>query len=193
MPVTTPKLPPPPRSPQKRSAFSSLLARTSRAVGGDDVHADDVVRRPAPAPRQVAEPAAQREPRDAGERDEAEDGRRARAPASRDPRRRAGSPPARARSVCCGSTHTPRMSDMSSISAPSAAARPAMLCPPPLMQSRRSCSRANCTHAITSAMPRQRATTAGLRSIMRSRRFASPRSRRRPARAPARGGAPSSR
>ena len=36
----------------------------------------------------------------------------------------------------CGSTHTPRMSDMSSISAPSAVARPAMLCPPPLMQSR---------------------------------------------------------
>ena len=31
MPVTTPKLPPPPRSPQNRSGFSSSLARTSRA------------------------------------------------------------------------------------------------------------------------------------------------------------------
>ena len=41
-----------------------------------------------------------------------------------------------------------------------------MLCPPPLMQSRSSCSRANCTHAITSAVPRQRTTSAGVLSIM---------------------------
>ncbi len=74
MPVTTPKFPPPPRSPQNRSAFSSPLARTSRPVGGHDVHPDDVVRRPAPTPRQVAEPTAQGESGDAGERDEAEDG-----------------------------------------------------------------------------------------------------------------------
>src|SRR5262245_61653937 len=65
-----------------------------------------------------------------------------------------------------GSTHTPRISDMSSMSAPSATARPAMLCPPPLMQSRRPCSRANRTHSITSDVPRQRTTAAGRRSIM---------------------------
>ena len=59
-------------APRRGPAFSSLLARTSRAVGGHHVHPDDVVRRPAPAPRQVAEPAAQGESGDAGERDETE-------------------------------------------------------------------------------------------------------------------------
>ena len=42
--VTMPKLPPPPRSPQNRSAFDSGLAVTS-AVGGDDVGREQVVER----------------------------------------------------------------------------------------------------------------------------------------------------
>lgn len=44
--------------------------------------------------------------------------------------------------------------------------RPAMLCPPPLMQSKRSCSRANLTQWMTSALPMHRTTNAGCLSIM---------------------------
>ena len=78
-----------------------------------------------------------------------------------------------------GSTHTPRISDMSSISAPSAVASPAMLCPPPFMQSSRSLARANCTPR--SRLPRrgsgQPRRAAGRSS--RSRQFGIRRSRRR--------------
>ena len=125
-----------PQPPEEVSVF--VAARTHQScVGGHDVHPDNVVRRPAPTPGQVAEATAQSEACDAGERDETEDGGESRAPAFRDPRRRADNQPAHGRPFLPASTHTPRISDMSSISAPSAVARPAMLCPPPLMQSRR--------------------------------------------------------
>ncbi len=74
MPVTTPKLPPPPRKPQKRSGFSSLCRADQACLGGDEVHADHVVHRPCPAPREVAEAAAEGESGDPGHRDEPEDG-----------------------------------------------------------------------------------------------------------------------
>ena len=73
--VTTPKLPPPPRIAQNRSAFSSRLARPDLAVGGDDLDLLEVVDRPAEAARQVAEAAAEREAGDADLGDEAEHGR----------------------------------------------------------------------------------------------------------------------
>ncbi len=63
--VTTPKLPPPPRSAQKRSAFSSRLAVRISAVRGDDLDLLEVVRRPAEATRQVTQPAAERQAGDA--------------------------------------------------------------------------------------------------------------------------------
>ncbi len=75
--VTMPKLPPPPRSAQKSSGFSSALARTMLALGGHDLDRGEVVAGPAEAARQVAEAAAEREPGDAGRRDEAEHRREA--------------------------------------------------------------------------------------------------------------------
>ena len=48
--VTTPKLPPPPRRPQNRSAFSVALARTSFARREDHVGGDEVVDRQAVRP-----------------------------------------------------------------------------------------------------------------------------------------------
>ncbi len=60
--VTTPKLPPPPRSAQNRSGCSSALAVTKRAVGEHHVGREQVVdRQPVPA-GQIADPAAQGSP-----------------------------------------------------------------------------------------------------------------------------------
>ena len=53
--VTTPKLPPPPRTPQKRSGFSSALACSEPAVGGDDVDRLEIVEREAESSRDAAE------------------------------------------------------------------------------------------------------------------------------------------
>ena len=66
----------PAATPQPPEEIRVLVAARPHqpCVGGHDVHPDDVVRRPAPTPRQVAEPAAQGESRDAGQRDEPEDG-----------------------------------------------------------------------------------------------------------------------
>ena len=64
--MTTPKLPPPPRIAQKRSGFSSALARDDAAVGQHDVRLEQVVDREAALARQVAEAAAEGEAADAG-------------------------------------------------------------------------------------------------------------------------------
>ena len=69
--VTTPKFPPPPRSAQKRSSFSSSLADERLPIGRDDLGRDEVVAREAVAPRQVADAAAEREPAHTGGRDDA--------------------------------------------------------------------------------------------------------------------------
>ena len=94
--MTTPKLPPPPRSAQKRSGFSSALARTLLAVGEHDLGREQVVDREPELAGQVAEPAAERQPADAGGRDDPARGReavlagRARRPRPRCSRRRRG-------------------------------------------------------------------------------------------------------
>ena len=83
---------------------------------------------------------------------------------------------------------------MSSISPPSHTASPAMLWPPPLIDSGRPCSRAARTQATTSAVPRHahdHAPAAGRSS--RSRSIAPRRMPDRPARAPGRARAPSKR
>ena len=83
--VTTPKLPPPPRSAQNRSGFSSVDARTMRESAVTTSAATQVV---AGEPGLLGEPAdaaAERESRDAGVADEAAGGRQPVLPAS--PRR----------------------------------------------------------------------------------------------------------
>ena len=164
--VATPKLPPPPRSPQNRSLCSRSDARSDLAVGGDEIDRRDVVAGPAEAARQVAETAAERQPRAAGGRDEPEHGREpVQLRLAVDVAEQAAGLRAR-HAFAPGSTHTPRISDMSSISPPSQTARPAMLWPPPLIDSGRPCSRAALTPAMTSATPRQRTMSAGRRSII---------------------------
>ena len=49
---------------------------------------------------------------------------------------------------------------------PSLTAVPATLCPPPRTETGSPCSRANATAAITSALPVQRTTSAGRRSMI---------------------------
>jgi hypothetical protein len=62
---------PTPQPPEKVRVL--VVARAYRScVGGHDVHGENVVRRPAPTSRQVAESAAQGESCNAGQRDEAE-------------------------------------------------------------------------------------------------------------------------
>ena len=68
-----PKLPPPPRSPQKRSGFSSCARAQQLAVDGDDVGGHQVVDGRAVAAHQPADAAAEREAGDAGVRDDAAD------------------------------------------------------------------------------------------------------------------------
>jgi len=63
-----------------------------------------------------------------------------------------------------GSTLTDLMPDRSSISAPSATAKPAAECPPPRMLTGRPCSRAKRTAVMTSPASAARAISAGRRS-----------------------------
>ena len=67
VPATTPQ------TPEKVSVL--VVARVHQpCVGSYDIHPHNVVRRPAPTPRQVSEPAAQGESRNTGERNETENG-----------------------------------------------------------------------------------------------------------------------
>ena len=63
--TTTPKLPPPPRSAQKRSGCSCLRRGQQLAIGGDDPCADQVVDREAVPAHHPADTAAQGETADA--------------------------------------------------------------------------------------------------------------------------------
>ena len=69
--MTTPKLPPPPRRAQKRSAFSVLVGRDEAAVGQDDVGLEQVVDREPELAGQVADAAAEGDAADAGGGDDA--------------------------------------------------------------------------------------------------------------------------
>ena len=64
--VTTPKLPPPPRSPQKSSGSVGLVDTQPLAVGGDQLERRDVVAREPELAGEPAHPAAERQPADAG-------------------------------------------------------------------------------------------------------------------------------
>ena len=66
----------------------------------------------------------------------------------------------------CGSTRTDFMFDRSIMTPPSQTALPAMLCPTPRTDARRSLSLAKFTAWITSAAPAHRTISAGRRSIM---------------------------
>ena len=72
--MTTPKLPPPPRSPQSSSG-SPWRPHARAPVGGDDVGADEVVAGQALLAHEPADAAAEGEARDAGGRDQAAGGR----------------------------------------------------------------------------------------------------------------------
>ena len=73
--VATPKLPPPPRSPQNRSWFCWLLAVRNLPSRGHQIDGAHVVAGQAEAPAETAEAAAQRESADAGVRHRAGRGR----------------------------------------------------------------------------------------------------------------------
>ena len=75
--VTTPKLPPPPRSAQKRSGFSSSLGAHEPAVGGHDLRREQVVGREAVLALEPAAAAAERQAGDPGRRDAPAGGRQA--------------------------------------------------------------------------------------------------------------------
>ncbi len=73
----TPKLPPPPRMPQKRSSFSVALTFRSWPSAVTEIGRQEVVAGQAEATHQVAEAAAQREPGDPRRGHEAAGGRQA--------------------------------------------------------------------------------------------------------------------
>ena len=75
--VTTPKLPPPPRRPQNRSACSVGARADVLAGREDDVGRDEVVDRQAVRPGQPADAAAERQARDPRPRDDADRHRQA--------------------------------------------------------------------------------------------------------------------
>ena len=62
-----------PQAPEQVRIFIATRAH-ELCVGGDDIHPDNVIGRPSPSPREVADSAAEGQPRNAGERDEAENG-----------------------------------------------------------------------------------------------------------------------
>ena len=72
--VTTPKLPPPPRSAQNSSGCWSRLAVRTGTVGGDDLDLGEVVDRPAEAAGQIAKAAPQGQAGHTGLGHEAEHG-----------------------------------------------------------------------------------------------------------------------
>ena len=69
--MTIPKLPPPPRTPQKSSLFSSSLAVHELTIRRDEVDGEQGVDREPELPHEVADPPAQREPGQSRVRDEA--------------------------------------------------------------------------------------------------------------------------
>ena len=149
--VTTPKLPPPPRSAQKRSGCSLRTRGDEPAVGEDDVGLEQIVDREPVLARQVAGAAAQRQPGHAGAADdperhgEAEGVRRVvdvRGAATRLHPHGPGWRGRRARSSSCDRSMTRPSSQLPS---------PGPLWPPPRMASSRPCSRAKFTAAMTSA------------------------------------------
>ena len=134
------------------------------AFGGHEVHRQQVVDRQAVLAHEPAEPATEREPGDArvgddtAGRGEAELGFRYRI--------RPRSPAWASAVDLAGSTFMPFIRERSMTRPPSQVPYPAAWCAPLLTAISRSCSRAKATEAMTSATPRQRAMSAGRRSIL---------------------------
>ncbi len=87
--VTTPKLPPPPRTPQNRSGFSLALACRSLSVGRDHIHRLEIVDRHAEAAGEAPETSAEWSGRPRRCARPCRAAPRARAPCTRGPPRRA--------------------------------------------------------------------------------------------------------
>ncbi len=163
--VTTPKFPPPPRTAQKRSSFSSSLAVTklpSARTTSTEMRLSMVkphlrVRWPRPPPR-VRPPTPVVEMMPLGV---------ARPKAwvawSTSPQ---VAPPSTRTVRYSGSTRMPFIRERSMTRPSSHTLRPAPLCPPPRMATSRSFSRPKLTAEITSATSAQRAIRAGRLSIM---------------------------
>ena len=163
--VTTPKLPPPPRSAQNRSGCCACARRDEAAVGQHDVGLEEVVDGEPELARQVPGAAAERESRPRRCCRRCRTARPGRRRASRGRRPRSCSQARPARSVP-GSTRTLFIIDRSitrpSLQLPS----PGPLWPPPRMASSRPCSRAKFTAVMTSAASTARAIRRGRLSIM---------------------------
>ena len=139
-----------------------LAGADDSPVGGDEIHRRQRCRRSSRAPRRGSRSRRRGSVRRCRSPRRSRAPRPGRAAASRDRRRRAGSRPARARCAPSRSTHTPRISDMSSIRPPSQTARPAMLWPPPLTEQRQPVlAREARRRRTTSAAPVQRAISRG--------------------------------
>jgi hypothetical protein len=133
--VTTPKLPPPPRSAQNRSGCSSADARTMLALGGDHLGGEQVVDGEPVLAHEPADAAAEGEPADAGVAHDAAGGGQTvglRLVVDVAPQGTAlhpGRAPA-------GSTRTARIAERSMTMPSSHTAVPATLWPPPRTRSR---------------------------------------------------------
>ena len=156
--VTTPKLPPPPRSPQNRSGWSSSLAATSSpsAVTTSAATRLSIVRpclrvsHPIPPPRvRPATPVCVTIP--AGTASPNACVARSSSPSV--------TPASTSTSPSSASTRTPFIADRSTTSPSSQSARPPTPCPPLRTDIRRSCSRANRTALWTSDASEHRATS----------------------------------
>ena len=163
--VTTPKLPPPPRSAQNRSGFPRPLTcrslpsavTTSAEIRLSMVNPNLRVVQPKPPPSvRPATPVVELMPSGVTSPNSC-------ASLSKS----ASVAPGSTRAVAdAGSIRTDRIRDRSIRRPPSQTALPAMLWPPPRTATSSFSSRARLTALMTSAAPRQRTTRAGRRSIM---------------------------
>ena len=163
--VTTPKFPPPPRSAQNRSGFSSALARTRSPLASTTSASSRLsIASPCLRLRWPMPPPSVRPPTPVVETIPLGVARPCSFVAlSTSPQ--VQPPPARTVRAC-GSTSMSFSSDRSITTPSSAVPRPAPLWPPPRMASSKSLSRANATTRATSSGVAGRAINAGRLSII---------------------------
>ena len=162
--VTTPKFPPPPRIAQKRSAFSSSLARTKVPSASTTSAARTLsierpcfrVRWPTPPPSRSPTPVVPMIPTGMARPNGC-------VAWSMSPSMQ---PPPTCAVRPSGSTLTQRIGERSSTRPSSTVPKPAPLCPAPRTAMSSPFARPNASAACTSAMSRHRATTAGRLSII---------------------------
>ena len=147
--VTTPKLPPPPRSAQKQVGILGFAGGDEAAIGQHHVGLDQIVDGKPVLAAEIAVAAAQRQPADAGRRDDAERDRQAEGVGGVVDV--AGGAARPTRTVRFGSTRTPFIVDRSMTRPSSTLPSPGPLWPPPRMAIGRLLSRPKLTAAMTSA------------------------------------------